>query len=299
MKKLTGLVFGILFGAVAAIASCGSAHAYQMYSASGVSDTQVLVNGATGKPLLKQDLIDNANSGQPNRTFGYVFGRNSAVQNVLCDLWDGPTCVYVFPLAAQQMALSSSSAADASAGTGVQQMIIHYLDTNYTIRSEVITLNGITPVNTVATNILRINSMHAWRQGTGATAAGNISLKNIAGTITYGYMILGTSTARQAIYTIPAAHYGYISHWQASSGAASGSHFTSIRLRATSHEGVLLPGVFLVVDEVGTLNNGYNITLPIPIRMPPMADVKMSAISDAGAANAQVMGTIMGWFEDQ
>lgn len=91
--------------------------------------------------------------------------------------------------------------------------------------------------------------------------------------------------------------FGYVSHWQASSGTTTGTHFTQVSLRATAHDGVLLPGVFLIVDEVGTLNGGENINLPIPIRIPATADVKLSAISDAANANAVVMGAIMGWFE--
>jgi hypothetical protein len=98
---------------------------------------------------------------------------------------------------------------------------------------------------------------------------------------------------------VPAAKYGYISHWQTSSGTTSGTHFTQVQLRATTHAGVILPGLFLMQDEAGTLNNGYSITLPIPIRIPPMTDVKMTAVSDAANANAVVMGTIMGWFENQ
>jgi len=250
-------------------------------------------------PPLQQDLINNANSYQTNRAFGYMFGRNGAVQNVRCDLWEGPTCVYVFPAAAQQMAVSSSSAADAAAGTGCQQVMVHYLDNLYAVQQETVTLNGVTPVNTVSTNILRINAMHCMRMGTGGTTAGNISLKNTAGTVTYDFITAGYNSARQAIYTVPASMYGYVSHWQASAGAASGSHFTLISLRVTSHEGVYTQGVFLLVDEAGLLNSSVAITLPTPIRIPPMADVKMSAVSDAANANAVVTGAAMGWFETQ
>jgi len=259
--------------------------------------TVTIASGPTGAPLLQQDLIDNANSGQPGRSFGYVFGHRSAVNNALCDLWDGPTCTYVFPAAAQQMAFVSSSAADTLAGTGVQKMHIHYLDANYAMQQETVSMNGVTPVPTAATNILRINSSHTWQVGTGGTSAGNISLTNLAGTVTYAYMNVGQNTARQAIYTVPAGRNGYISHWQAGSGAVSGTHFTPVYMRATAHAGVLIPGVFLVVDEIATLNNSLGVTLPIPIRVPPMTDVKMSAISDASNADAQVMGAIMGWFE--
>ncbi len=182
MKKiLNWLLLALAIGA-----GSSNVFAYQIYSAAGTNDTSVLVNSATGKPILQQDLINNANSGQTGRSFGYVFGRNSLVQNVLCDLWDGPTCAYVFPTVAQQMAISSSSANDTLAGTGIQKIIIHYLDNLYQEQTEILSLNGITPVNTVATNILRINAMHSYQEGTGGSAAGNISLKNTAGTVTYG-----------------------------------------------------------------------------------------------------------------
>ncbi len=251
----------------------------------------------TSAPLLQQDLINNTNSGQSGRDFGYVFGKRSIVNNALCDLWDGPTCTYVFPAAAQQMAFVSSSASDTLAGTGAQKVHFHYLTTSGAELSEVVSLNGVTPVNTVATDIYRINAMHVTQVGTGTVPAGNISLTNTAGTVTYGYISAGFNSSKQAIYTVPAGRYGYISHWQAGSGTVSGTHFTPVFLQATSHLGTVTPGVFLTVDETSTLNSSTSITLPIPVRLPPLTDVKLSTISDAANANAQVMGSIMGWFE--
>lgn len=296
---MKNLFYALLFVIMAA---CQSAHAYQIYQgppAGKYSDTTVEVNPTTGAPTLKQDLINNINSGQTNRTFGYMFGRNAAVQNVKCDLWEGPTCTYVFPTVAQQMAVSSSNAADTSAGTGCQQVEIHYLNNLYASVVIQVTMNGVTPVNTTPTNILRVNSFHCIAVGSGGVPAGNISLKDIGATVTYSYMSAGGNYARQAIFTVPAANYGYISHWQASMGAASGSHFTQIEITATQHDGNYAAGVFLPVDTVGLLNNAIAITLPIPIRIPPTTDVKMNAISDAGAANAVVTGAVMGWFEAQ
>lgn len=280
----------------------GNALAFDVYNglnSAGIaqwSKSAVIVNSLDGKPALQQDMINNSNSNQ-SRTFGYVFGRNPLVQNVRCDLWEGPTCLYVFPTVAQQMAVSSTSANDAAAGTGCRTVYIHYLDGDHLVREEIVTLNGITPVNTVATNIYRINSFHCGTAGSGEAAAGAISLKNTGATVTYALLSAGLTTARQAIYTVPAGVNGYISHWQASSGTVTGTHFTQVAILATSHEGVYLPGVFLLVDEVGTLNGSSNISLPIPTRVPAMADVKLSAVSDAANANAVVMGAIMGWFE--
>ncbi len=283
----------------------GQAHAFDVYNGVGSagqaqwSKSAVIVNSSNGLPELKQDMINNATSPQTTRTFGYMFGRNSLVQNVRCDLWEGPTCTYVFPTVAQQMAVSSSSANDTAAGTGCQQVEIHYLDGSYLVQSTTVTLNGVTPVNTTPTNLLRINSFHCKAVGTGGVSAGNISLKNTGATVTYGYMTAGNNIARQAIYTVPANSYGYISHWQAASGTTTGTHFTQVEIRATQHDGNYVAGLFLTVDTTGTLNNGIAITLPIPIRIPPMTDVKMSAISDAANANAIVTGAVMGWFEAQ
>lgn len=253
-------------------------------------------------PLLQQDLIGNARNYYTTKSRGFTFGRCPDVDNVLVDLWEGglsaygPSNTYVFPAAAQQMTVVSTSANDTLAGTGMQKLMIHYLDNSYAAKTEIVSLNGIAPVNTVATNILRINGVHATQVGTGGISAGNIAITNTAQTITYALISAGRNTARQAIYTVPAGVTGYIDHWQASSGS-SGNHFCQITLRATTHDNVLYPGVFLIQDEVGTENNGQPIEFPIPIPIPATADVKLSAISDSAAANVIALGAIMGWFE--
>lgn len=248
-------------------------------------------------PILQQDLIGNAHNYYPQRTFGFALGKNNNVNNVRTDLWTGPTITYVFPAAAQQMQIVSTSANDTAAGTGVRTIIMDYLDGSYNPQQAIITLNGTTPVTTVATNILRINGFHATSVGSGGFAAGNISLTNIGATITYAYIETGFNSARQAIFTIPAGKTGYLSHWQGSSGTASGTHFTRISILATSHEGVATGGAFITQDEQGTLNNGGSATMPIPIAFPAQTDIKMSAISDAANAGAQVMGAMFGWIE--
>lgn len=250
-----------------------------------------------GVPTLQQDLIGNAHNYYPTRQRGYVPGRSLAINNTRADLWEGPTPTYVFPTVAQQMAIVSTSANDTSAGIGVRQVEVHYLDNLYVPHTELVTLNGVTPVNMVATNVLRINRFHAIQWGTvNGNAAGNISLTNLGGTITYAFMAAGNSTARQAIYTVPAGVTGYINHWQGSSGTPTGTHFTQIELRATA-DSLELYSNFLLVDNIGTLNNGLEINYPIPIPVPATADVKLSAISDAANANAICLGAIMGWFE--
>lgn len=108
------------------------------------------------------------------------------------------------------------------------------------------------------------------------------------------------NSAQQVIYIIPfvfgkktGVNNALIDLWE----GPTGNHFCQTTLRATCHDGILWPGVFLIQDEQGTQNNGQVIGMPIPIPIPPRADVKISAISDASNANVTALGAIMGWFE--
>lgn len=247
-------------------------------------------------PSLQQDLIGNLNTPSPGRARGFTAGRALVVNNAYVDLWGGLTPQYVFPVVPQQMAIASSSGSDSASGTGIQQVLIHYLDANYNTQTEIVTTSGVTPVLTGALNILRINGIHAYRVGSSGAAAGNISLSNIGQTVTYGFIGALETGSQQAIYTVPAGMTGYINHWQSSSGS-SGAHFCEVELQATCHDGVFLQGIFIMQDAMGSQNNGQSVTFPTPIPIPERSDVRLRAISDAVNANVRAIGAIMGWFE--
>lgn len=80
-------------------------------------------------PYFQQDLVGNAKNFYPDKARGFVFGKRSAVGNTKVDLWEGPTAQYVFPTAPMQMQVTSDSAADAAAGTGVRRIHIITLTT--------------------------------------------------------------------------------------------------------------------------------------------------------------------------
>ena len=247
-------------------------------------------------PELQQDLIGNLANYYPARERFYSFGKCSAVQNVLRDTWDGPTDIYVFPTVGQQMQVVSTNANDTALGANIQQVYLRYLDSNYLEKSEVITLNGLTPVLTVATDIIRVNRLRAERIGSVGYSAGAISLTNIGATVTYAILPATANVSRQLLYTIPGDKVGYLNHWQASSGS-TGSHFTQMSLLATCHDGVAVPGVFLLQDEQGSQNNGQVANFHIPIRLPPRTDIKVGVRSDASNANVTALTGIMGWTE--
>lgn len=76
-----------------------------------------------------------------------------------------------------QRSIKSSSVNDTSAGTGARTVTINYLNTSFQLKSETITLNGTTAVNTVSTDIAFIENIIVSTVGTtGGGNAGTISL---------------------------------------------------------------------------------------------------------------------------
>lgn len=252
---------------------------------------------ANPAPIFQQDLISSAKHYYSDKVRGAIFGRCADVDNILRTVWDGSTALYVFPTGPQQMKFVSTSAQDGPAGTGILSIALRYLDNNYVEKQEIVTLNGTTAVNTVATNILRVNGIRANTVGSASgQAVGNISLTNMAGSVTYGYLASGGNSARQAVYTVPLGKVAYISYWSASCGS-TGEHFTRFVLTATARDGVLIRGVFLVQDEIILQNNSGNITFPTPIMLPELCDIQITTISDNAAANVAVAASAGGWIE--
>lgn len=251
-------------------------------------------------PLLQKDLIDEGLGYYPEKRSFDVLGHAYNIINNRVDVTNiGGTspAVYVFPASPIQMRIVSSSANDTSGGTGIRSVTLHYLDTNYAVQQEDITLNGTTPVNTVATNILRVQEVHAKTVGSIGQSAGDIILTDTTGTTVYARIETGFNRNRNATFTIPAGKTGYLTHWNISSGTSSGTHYTRFTLRMTTHDGVVLPGVFIGHDGSAALNASENIYYDIPITLPERTDIKVSVISDAANANAEVNSHFSGWYE--
>lgn len=111
-----------------------------------------------------------------------------------------------FPAAAQQMQVVSTSASDTAAGTGAQQVEITYLTTpaaGFQKKTEIVTLNGATPVLTVNTDIFRIDRFRVSRVGSGLFAVGNVKLQSVGGATTFDQVDAGTNVFRTAIHYVP------------------------------------------------------------------------------------------------
>lgn len=263
-------------------------------------DTSILLTSdGSGKPvpLFQQDLVGNAENYYPTKTRESVIGRRAGVNNLRVDVWEGPTGTYVFPVTPQRMRIVSTSANDTGAGTGVQKIIVHYLDNTYAEATEEVTLNGTTPVLTTATNILRINRMYSSAVGSTGGPVGTVSLTNTAATVTYCLQTPTYNTSAQLIYTVPIGKTAYISHVKVGAGASAAGHFTQFELRASAFGALLYPGILILQDIIFAQDSGQSVNYPTPLPYPEKTDILVSVFSDAALANVSTNGALMGWVE--
>lgn len=129
-----------------------------------------------------------------------IYGYQPSVGTTSIPVWENTTA-YTYPVSAITMYLSGSNGDTA-------QVAIVGLNASYVLISEVVTLNGTTPVAT-ANQYFRINSMFV-STGSATNPAGAVYLKNSGGTVTYAQINAGVGRTQAAIYTVPAGYTYYL-----------------------------------------------------------------------------------------
>jgi hypothetical protein len=196
----------------------------------------------------------------------------------------------------QMCAFSSDNTNDKASGSGALKVTAYYLDTNYVSRTEEITLNGTANVNTVATDILRINGFRVTAAGASGKPAGTLSLTSVGAGTTYGFISLGYTRARNSCYTVPAGKNLFIVSMHAAWGHTSAQpEYGRIYLRVNMNEGVKTAGIFYPYSEVFSENTTQPIDITPPLKVPEKCDIRVSCIaSTAGAADV----VLRGWLEN-
>jgi hypothetical protein len=106
-------------------------------------------------------------------------------------------------LAGAQMSFVSSSADDSASGTGLRTLAVGYIEhSTLTAKTEIVAMNGNTPVLSVATNIRFINSLTMLSAGSGGKNAGAITATN--GGLTYGAISIGHRVQASSYRMVPA-----------------------------------------------------------------------------------------------
>jgi hypothetical protein len=208
-----------------------------------------------------------------------VFGFNGDVDQTEVTVWPH-TGLIPHPATAIAMKVSSSDAADTSAGTGARTVLIQGLDADYNEISEVVTLSGQTAAMTTK-NYLRINYASVATAGSGQSAAGDIYIGT--GTVTagvpatvYNLIKFNYNDTVTGHYTVPAGYTAYLMQGLFSAGQASGSTQVQGRLLTAGADGIRHTAALT------TLNNGVaDYAFEFPIAIPEKTDLEATAIGSA------------------
>jgi hypothetical protein len=143
-----------------------------------------------------------------------VYGRNFDIDtgSVPEDLWNGGGLYTGFPVtgSAETLSIVSSSTDDDSAGTGARTLKIHGLNSDYEEINETVTLDGTTPVTTVAT-FWRVFYAEVLTAGSGGFNAGTITANHSTTTANVFFVMpVGRNRSNIAVYTIPAGYTGVL-----------------------------------------------------------------------------------------
>lgn len=200
---------------------------------------------------------------------------NQAVGTTTEDIWEAGG-VQVLPSAAGVASVVSSDADDTAAGTGARTVTIEGLDADYEEISEVVTLNGITPVNST-NSYLRVNSLVVSSSGTSRANEGNITV-SVGGNV-QRYISVGSGICHCSQYTIPANHTAYLVRIQTWQGRDSGAE-SFLQFKDTAGANTWITTLYL-----DTYRSELTAELDGSIVIPAKADIRMQAFSTASTVD--------------
>lgn len=164
----------------------------------------------------------------PGHSTVNIYGYQPSVGTTFIPIWENAT-QYTYPTSAAQMNLAGTAGDTAT-------ITINGLNDAYEIISESVVLNGATPVTTV-NSYLRINGMFV-SVGSATNPAGVVTLKNLAGTVTYAQINAGVGRTQAAIYTVPAGYTFFLSRININT-SLNGNDYCTYQNKTTSHTGVV------------------------------------------------------------
>lgn len=190
-------------------------------------------------------------------------------------------------LANSTLDIISSSANDTnSAGTGVRQVKVVYIDSsNALVESPAISLNGTTLVTSVLTGVNEILWLETHAAGSGGAAAGNIRLRINGGTVEVEQITAGSNKSLSARFMVPAGHSAYIANWRAHAIGQAQDMFLQATVNTLDRT---ISTVYKVVAsaDVGANSNSSANLLPF-LKLPALSRVKVSTLSGGTAATVR------------
>lgn len=193
-----------------------------------------------------------------------------------------------------QLTVVSTSANDAAAGTGARTVVIEYLNGSLDLSMEVLTLNGTTPVTTVATDVRWVNSVYVSTAGTSGAAAGQISITH--NSVVYARIIVGDRCTHNSFKRVPRGKMLYISSIYAGSASGSADTTALVELVSTQIDGLdqQETGLYYKQAGISLQDSAQSITFNMPFPITSGHIVGYIATVDKGAT---ITAGFTGWVE--
>lgn len=231
------------------------------------------------------NFIIDAARGFGGASYTVVRGGYNAVINAggKEDIWDSGA-TYVKPTAARVHAIVSGSGNDTAAGTGLRTIRVEGLDANGAFQSEVVTLSGVTPVNT-ANAYTAIFDLIGLTAGSGGVAAGTITCTAATDSTVSATIATGFTNSRIAYYTVPAGFTGLIFSFWGGFGRGITTGELDIVLYTQDPGELRRERTRYAVGDAEGLT-GPCIVFPAPIKVPSLGDVFLHATSSTNTQAA-------------
>jgi hypothetical protein len=184
------------------------------------------------------------------------------------------------------MTLVSESTADNGAtATGALTVAVHYIDAAGDEQVEVVTMNGTTEVDTVATDIRFVQELQVKTVGSNSVAEGNIRIFSEGDdTLVYNMIAAGGNQSLVPHRMVPIGKRLRVTGWTCSEKSATKR--CVVRLRSDCNNEmtpVRQAGVFLFKGAAAL--DGTSVTSVVPFNVPELSVVKASAwVAAAGGA---------------
>ncbi len=222
------------------------------------------------------------------------FGLNENVgMQSLEDIWNvGGDLQYLTD--AEFIDVVSSDAGDAAAGIGAQTVTLSGVDFEYKRLVEEISLNGLTPVQTI-NKFLRVETMRVGDVGTSLINLGTITgTANLSATVQVQIEIdLGASSG--TFITIPDGFFGFATAIRA---ATEGTDAAVIDFQTRLEGKGFIVGYRTNVPAGGTTIVDF-MRFQAPVVIPPHTDIKVRGIHDTGGADTTISAGISLYLIDQ
>ena len=181
--------------------------------------------------------------------------------------------------------------------TGAHAVHIDYLDGDYAEKEEIIILNGNTAVDSVNTDIFRVNAFHVIATGSGNAPVGNLTLRADGAGATYSYIRATYNRDRSSAYTVPAGKTLYIAAMTLGYGYDSNQTQHGrmwVVANSDPDTGFVMGNLFQPFAEVIVANNSQHVDFPLPLKFLEKTDFKVTGVGTFAGTMTSVM---RGWLE--